>query len=58
MGVRETCSMANPHNLIMWQGRMESLRVVDNWNKIPDRVKAVAKSEKFQQQYKQLRATR
>jgi hypothetical protein len=33
------------------------VRVVDNWNKIPDRVKAVAKSEKFQQQYKQLRAT-
>ncbi len=53
----------NPHNLRMPQVRMEIrrnfyiVRVVDNWNKIPDRVKAVAKSEKFQQQYKQLRAT-
>ncbi len=36
-------------------GRMEvrrnffSVRVVDNWNKIPDRVRAVTMSEKFQQ---------
>jgi hypothetical protein len=35
-----------------------SVRVVDSWNNIPDKVRAVAKSEQFQQQYKQLRATR
>ncbi len=63
-GVRTTRSTANPHNLRMRQGRMEirrnffSVRVVDKWNKIPDRVRALAKSEKFQQQYKQPRATR
>jgi hypothetical protein len=35
-----------------------SVRVVDSWNNIPDNVRSVAKSEQFQQQYKQLRATR
>jgi hypothetical protein len=35
-----------------------SVRVVDSWNNIPDSVRAVAKSEQFQQKYKQLRANR
>jgi hypothetical protein len=34
------------------------VRVVDSWNNIPDIVRSVAKSEQFQQQYKQLRAIR
>jgi hypothetical protein len=63
-GTRATRSAANPRNLRMRQGRMEvrrnffSVRVVDSWNNIPDTVRAVGKSEQFQQQYKQLRATR
>ncbi len=63
-GARATRSAANPRNLRMRQGRMEvrrnffSVRVVDSWNNIPDKVRALGKSEKFQQQYKQLRATR
>jgi hypothetical protein len=32
-----------------------SVRVVDSWNNIPDNVRSVAKSEQFQQKYKQLR---
>jgi hypothetical protein len=63
-GARATRSAANPRNLRMRQCRMEirrnffSVRVVDSWNNIPDNVRSVAKSEQFQQQYKQLRATR
>jgi len=63
-GTRATRSAANPRNLRMRQGRMEvrrnffSVRVVDSWNNIPDIVRAVGKSEQFQQQYKQLRASR
>jgi hypothetical protein len=56
-GARVTRSAANPRNLRMRQGRMEirrnffSVRVVDSWNNIPDKVRAVAKNEQFQQQY-------
>ena len=63
-GTRATRSAANPRNLRMRQGRMEvrrnffSVRVVDSWNNIPDKVRALGKSEQFQHQYKQLRATR
>jgi hypothetical protein len=63
-GARATRSAANPRNLRLRQGRLEirrnffSVRVVDSWNNIPDSVRAVAKSEQFQQKYKQLRANR
>jgi hypothetical protein len=59
-GARSTRSAANPRNLRLRQGRLEirrnffCVRVVDSWNNIPDSVRAVAKSEQFQQKYKQM----
>ena len=62
--VRATRSSANPLNLKMRQGRLKirrnffSNRVVSSWNDIPSDIRETARSENFQQKYKQLRATR
>jgi hypothetical protein len=60
--VRSTRAGADPLNIRVRHGRLDmrrnffSLRVIEDWNKIPSEVKRLRKSEVFKRTYKQLRA--
>ncbi len=60
--VRSTRAGANPLNMRVRHGRLGmlrnffSLRVIEDWNKIPAEVKRLRKSEIFRRTHKQLRA--
>jgi len=59
---RPTRAGADPLNIRVRHGRLDmrrnffSLRVIEDWNKIPPEVKRLKKSEVFKRTYKQLRA--
>ena len=59
---RPTRAGADPLNIRVRHGRLDmrrnffSLRVIEDWNKIPQEVKRLKRSEVFKRTYKQLRA--
>jgi ribonuclease P/MRP protein subunit RPP40 len=61
-GPRATSSTADPYNLKVKHGRLDqrrnffSIRVIEDWNRIPADVKRVEKSETFPAKYRTLRA--
>ena len=61
-GPRATRSTADPYNLKVKHGRLDqrrnffSIRVIEDWNRIPADVKRVEKSETFRAKYRTLRA--
>jgi hypothetical protein len=61
-GPRATRSTADPNNLKVKHGRLDqgrnffSIRVIEDWNRIPADVKRVDKSETFRAKYRTLRA--
>ena len=62
-GLRATRSTADPYNLKVKHGRLDprrnffSIRVIEDWNRIPADVKRVGNSESFKALYRTQRAT-
>ena len=61
-GNRGTQSGADPLNIRVKHGRLDlrryffSIRVIEDWNKIPAEVKSLKTRENFKKAYKELRA--
>ena len=60
---RNTRSAADPMGIKKVYGKTElrknffSVRVIDDWNKVPQDMKQIAKSDVFKKSYRKLRAT-
>ncbi len=61
-GLRATRSTADPYNLKVKHGRLDprrnffSIRVIEDWNRIPADIKRVDNSESFKSMYRTQRA--
>ncbi len=61
-GPRATGNTADPYNLRVKHGRLDqrrnffSIRVIEDWNRIPAEVKRMDKGESFRASYRTLRA--